>query len=60
MTEANSTDASRGPRVSTIELCDELWGVHVSFVDPGVLFAAVTFPSDEELKSISEYATVED
>ena len=46
--------------MSAVELVYELRGVDVSFVDPGVFLASVTFPSDQELEAMSVEAAVED
>jgi hypothetical protein len=53
-------EASRGPGVSTIELIYELQGTDVLFINPGVFFASITFPSDQELEVMSVEAAVED
>jgi hypothetical protein len=50
LAKANGLEASRGPGVLTIELVYELRGTDVSFVNPGVFFASITFPSDQELE----------
>jgi hypothetical protein len=60
LAEANGLEASRGCRVSTIELIYELQGIDVSFVDPGVFLVSVTFPSNQELEAMSVEAAVED
>jgi hypothetical protein len=57
--EGNLTKAD-GSKVLTIELIYELQGTDVSFVDLGVLFASITFPSDQELEAMLVEATVED
>jgi hypothetical protein len=53
LAKADGSEVLRGSGVSTIELIYELQGINVSFVDPGVFLASVTFPSDQELKAMS-------
>jgi hypothetical protein len=60
LAKADGSEASRGCGVLIIELVYEFRGTDVSFVNPGVFFVSVTFPSDQELKAMSVEAAVED
>jgi hypothetical protein len=46
--------------VLKVEVVHKLESIDIVFINPRVLFASVTFPSDQELKTIVEEAAVKD
>jgi hypothetical protein len=60
MAKVNGADTSRGSWVLKVEIVHELGSVDVTFINPRVPFVSITFPSDQELKTIAEEAAVKD
>jgi hypothetical protein len=44
-------NAMRGTRMRAVELSDEVWCLHITFILLGVLFVTISLPLDEELQS---------